>query len=107
MGIGQARELVARHRHRVPAPGGQEVRQRCRRHGSDAPDTACLYRPMRTRLLQQAAADDHGDRAFQLQRRSRRLVSGDLLGKRGYQHVACRVIERRVRLSFLHPRLCS
>jgi len=30
---------------RVPAPGGQEVRQRCRRHGSDAPDTACLYGP--------------------------------------------------------------
>lgn len=53
---------------------------------------------MRMRLLQQAAADDHGDRAFQLQRRSRRLVSDDLLGKRGYQHVACRVIERRVRL---------
>jgi len=44
-GVCQVREHVALHRHRAPAPSGQEVRQRCRSHGGDALHAAGPHRP--------------------------------------------------------------
>src|ERR1700677_3305146 len=43
VGVGQAREMVTRYRYRVPAPGGQEVRQGCRGRGGDASDAAPFH----------------------------------------------------------------
>ena len=65
--------------------------------GGDALDAAGLHRPVRVRLLQQAAANDHGDRALQHQRESagvsRRPLRQMALSARP---VPCRRAPRRI-----------